>query len=149
VLLALVPTAVARATGDDLVRALTDAPEHRAKPVITVRLEQELPVKLLPAVGSGTIPSYAEPQAAARALSHAAHRAARLSRPAGTVPQLDEVDTDRAREVTDTYLTAHPDGAQHERCHDRGDSGHDLQRVRRGGGVGDGQAPGRVSGWRA
>lgn len=110
VVLALVPTAVARATGDDLVRALTDAPAHRAKPVIAVRLEQDLPVKLLPAADGGTIPSYAEPQAAARALSHAAHRAAWLSRPAGTVPDLTDVDTARAHEVTETYLAAQPDG---------------------------------------
>lgn len=44
---------MARATGDDLIRALTDAPAHRAKPVITVRLEQDLPVKLLPAADGG------------------------------------------------------------------------------------------------
>ncbi|TLS45345.1 GNAT family N-acetyltransferase [Streptomyces montanus] len=110
VLLALVPTAVATATGDDLVRALTDAPAHRAKPVLAVRLEQDLPVKLLPAADGGTTPSYAEPQAAARALAHAAHRAAWLARPAGTVPSLDGVDTSRAREVVATFLAAHPEG---------------------------------------
>ncbi|MEU6255799.1 GNAT family N-acetyltransferase [Streptomyces sp. NPDC047043] len=109
VLVALVPTAVAEATGDDLVRALTRAPSRGAKPLAAVRLEQALPVELLPAEG-GTIPSYAEPQAAARALAHAARRAAWLARPAGTVPDLDEVDTARARSVVDTYLEAHPDG---------------------------------------
>ncbi|MES5819812.1 GNAT family N-acetyltransferase [Streptomyces sp. RG80] len=110
VLVALVPTAVAAATGDDLVRALTGAPGRRAKPVAVVRLEQALPVELLPASDGGTVPSYAEPQAAARALAHAAHRAAWLARPAGTVPALDEVETDRARTVVDTYLDTHPDG---------------------------------------
>ncbi|TPQ17832.1 GNAT family N-acetyltransferase [Streptomyces sporangiiformans] len=110
VLLALVPTAVARATGDDLVRALTDAPAHRAKPVLAVRLEQDLPVRLLPVTDGGTIPSYAEPQAAAQALAHAAHRAAWLARPAGTMPDLDGADTVRAQEVAETFLTAHPDG---------------------------------------
>ena len=110
VLLALVPTAVARATGDDLVRALTGAPAHRAKPVVAVRLEQDLPVRLLPAADGGTIPSYAEPQAAARALAHAAHRAAWLSRPAGTVPNLEDVDTAGAHEVAGAFLAAHPDG---------------------------------------
>lgn len=49
VLLALVPTAVAAATGNDLVRALTSGPAHRALPVAVVRLEQDLPVRLLPA----------------------------------------------------------------------------------------------------
>ncbi|MFE0677221.1 GNAT family N-acetyltransferase [Streptomyces sp. NPDC058867] len=110
VLVALVPTAVAAATGDDLVRALTRAPGPRPKPVVAVRLEQALPVRLLPAEGGGTVPAYAEPQAAARALAHAARRAAWLSRPAGTVPDLDGVETARARAVVDAYLTAHPSG---------------------------------------
>lgn len=110
VLVVLVPTAVAAATGDDLVRALTRAPGRRPKPIVAVRLEQGLPVELLPATEDGTIPSYAEPQAAARALAHAAHRAAWLARPAGTVPDLDGVETERARTVVETYLDAHPDG---------------------------------------
>ncbi|MDQ0596234.1 acyl-CoA synthetase (NDP forming)/GNAT superfamily N-acetyltransferase [Streptomyces canus] len=111
VLVALVPTAVAAATGDDLVRALTRGPAHRDLPVAVVRLEQDLPVRLLPATEGGAIPSYAEPGAAARALAHAAHRAAWLSRTAGTIPELAQVDTARARTVAETYLAAHPDGA--------------------------------------
>ncbi|MBE4733514.1 MULTISPECIES: bifunctional GNAT family N-acetyltransferase/acetate--CoA ligase family protein [Streptomyces] len=110
VLLALVPTAVATATGDDLIRALTDAPGPRPKPVVAVRLEQDLPVRLLPATGGGTVPSYAEPQAAARALTHAARRAAWLARPAGTVPHLDGIDPGRAHDLVDTFLSVHPDG---------------------------------------
>ncbi|KUN24850.1 CoA-binding protein [Streptomyces antibioticus] len=111
VLVALVPTAVAAATGDDLVRALTGAPGPRTKPVAAVRLEQALPVELLPtAQGDGTVPSYAEPQAAARALAHAARRAAWLARPAGTVPGLDGVETERAHAVVAAWLDAHPDG---------------------------------------
>ncbi|MEU5952087.1 GNAT family N-acetyltransferase [Streptomyces sp. NPDC047525] len=110
VLLTLVPTAVAAATGDDLVRALTSGPARRALPVAVVRLEQDLPVRLLPATEGGSIPSYAEPGAAARALAHAAHRAAWLSRAAGTLPELAQVDTARARAVAETYLATHPDG---------------------------------------
>ncbi|WP_392959858.1 GNAT family N-acetyltransferase [Streptomyces sp. LN245] len=110
VLLALVPTAVAAATGDDLVRALTGGPARRALPVAVVRLEQDLPVRLLPATEGGAIPSYAEPGAAARALAHAAHRAAWLSRAAGTIPELAQVDSARAHAVAETYLAAHPDG---------------------------------------
>ncbi|MFF4113219.1 bifunctional acetate--CoA ligase family protein/GNAT family N-acetyltransferase [Streptomyces sp. NPDC001714] len=111
VLVALVPTALATATGDHLIHALTGAPGRRPKPVLAVCLEQDLPVKLLPAADEGgTIPSYAEPQAAARALTHAADRAAWLARPAGTVPALDDVDTGRAHTIADAYLAAHPDG---------------------------------------
>ncbi|MFJ9535929.1 GNAT family N-acetyltransferase [Streptomyces sp. NPDC101225] len=109
VLVALVPTAVAAATGDDLVRAITRAPARRTKPVAVIRLEQALPVELLQA-GGGTVPSYAEPHAAARALAHAVRRADWLARPAGTVPALDGVETTRAHAVVEAYLDAHPDG---------------------------------------
>ncbi|MCG0065576.1 GNAT family N-acetyltransferase [Streptomyces sp. FBKL.4005] len=110
VLVALVPTAVAAATGEDLVKALTLAPGRRAKPMAVVRLGQDLPVELLPAAESGTIPSYADPQAAARALAHAARRAAWLARPAGTVPDLDGVEAERARTLVEDHLAAHPGG---------------------------------------
>ncbi|WP_406411533.1 GNAT family N-acetyltransferase [Streptomyces sp. NBC_01614] len=110
VLVALVPTAVAEATGDDLVRALTRPPGRRARPVAVVRLEQALPVELLPTADGATIPSYAEPHSAARALAHAAARAGWLGRPAGAVPDLADVDTPRARAVVDDHLRAHPDG---------------------------------------
>ncbi|MFF0204288.1 GNAT family N-acetyltransferase [Streptomyces sp. NPDC005017] len=111
VIVALVPTAVAEATGDDLVRALTRAPGHRARPVVLVRLEQARPVELL-AAADGTVPSYAEPHAAARALAHAARRAAWLARPPGTVPETEDVDVPRAQAVVEAYLAAHPDGGR-------------------------------------
>ncbi|KAB1972890.1 acetate--CoA ligase family protein, partial [Streptomyces triticiradicis] len=110
VVVALVPTAVAAATGDDLVRALTTAPGRRARPVLAVRLEQDRSVELMPAADGGTIPSYAEPQAAARALAHAARRAAWLAQPAGTVPALTGVESERAREVVEEYLAFHLEG---------------------------------------
>lgn len=110
VLVALVPTAVAEATGDDLVRALTRSPGRRARPVAVVRLEQAPPVELLPTGDGGTIPSYAEPHSAARALAHAAARAGWLGRPAGSVPELADVDAPRAHAVVDDHLRAHPDG---------------------------------------
>ncbi|MFD0318511.1 bifunctional acetate--CoA ligase family protein/GNAT family N-acetyltransferase [Streptomyces flavalbus] len=109
VLVALVPTAVAAATGDDLVRALTDGPGRRARPVAVVRLEQEVPVTLLRAA-DGTVPSYAEPRAVARALAHAARRAAWLARPADVPAALDDVDGARAHQVAEEYLAAHPEG---------------------------------------
>ncbi|MFI1051555.1 GNAT family N-acetyltransferase [Streptomyces griseoruber] len=110
VIVALVPTAVAAATGDDLVRAVTAAPGRRARPVIAVRLEQDRSVRLLPAADGGTVPSYAEPQAAARALAHAAGRAAWLARPAGAVPALDHIEPERARTLVEDYLAREPDG---------------------------------------
>ncbi|MEU7688102.1 bifunctional acetate--CoA ligase family protein/GNAT family N-acetyltransferase, partial [Streptomyces spectabilis] len=77
VLVALVPTAVAAATGDVLVRSLTHAPDRRRdKTVAAVLVDQEQPVRLLPAA-AGTVPAYAEPQAAARALAHAVARGPR------------------------------------------------------------------------
>ncbi|MEU3844378.1 GNAT family N-acetyltransferase [Streptomyces sp. NPDC028635] len=110
VLVALVPTAPAAATGDDLVRAVTGVVGRGRKPVVLVRLEQALPVELLPASEDTRVPSYAEPGAAARALAHAARRAAWLARPAGTVPALPDVETERARHLVDAYVDAHPDG---------------------------------------
>ncbi|MFF6995516.1 GNAT family N-acetyltransferase [Streptomyces sp. NPDC008313] len=110
VLVALVPTAVATETGDDLVRAVTRGPGRRAKPVAVVRLEQDVPVTLLPVTDGETIPSYAEPLAAARALAHAARRTAWLARPAGTVPGPDGVDPGRAHELAEDFLAAHPEG---------------------------------------
>ncbi|BET46015.1 bifunctional GNAT family N-acetyltransferase/acetate--CoA ligase family protein [Kitasatospora aureofaciens] len=110
VLVALVPTAVAAATGDDLVRAVTRGPGRRAKPVIVVRLEQDVPVTLLPVTDGEAIPSYAEPQAAARSLAHAARRAAWLARPVGTVPDPDGIDTSRAHALANEFLGRRPEG---------------------------------------
>ncbi|MGW5861542.1 bifunctional acetate--CoA ligase family protein/GNAT family N-acetyltransferase [Streptomyces sp. NPDC055239] len=110
VLVVLVPTAVAAATGDDLVRALTHAPGRRSRTVAAVRLDQTLPVRLLPTAEGGTVPSFADPQAAARALAHAVRRAQWLARPPGTVPDLVGVETRRAQTVTETWLAEHPEG---------------------------------------
>ena len=110
VLVALVPTAVAAATGDVLVKALTHAPERRSRTIAAVLLDQEVPVRLLPS-DTGRVPAYADPQAAARALAHAAERTRWLARPPGTVPAPDGVDTARGRAVADRFLQRHPDGA--------------------------------------
>jgi acyl-CoA synthetase (NDP forming)/ribosomal protein S18 acetylase RimI-like enzyme len=110
VLVVLVPTAVASATGDDLVRAVTRGPGRRAKPVTVVRLEQDVPVTLLPVPDGEAVPSYAEARAAAGALAHAARRAAWLARPAGTVPEPEGVDRARAHRVAEDFLATHPDG---------------------------------------
>ncbi|MGE6734456.1 acetate--CoA ligase family protein, partial [Streptomyces sp. NPDC059900] len=110
VLVVLVPTAVAAATGDDLVRALTGAPGRRSRTVAAVLLGQALPVRLLPCAEGGFVPAFADPQAAARALAHAARRAQWLARPPGTVPDLAGTETGRARAVADTWLAGHLEG---------------------------------------
>ncbi|MFF0745441.1 GNAT family N-acetyltransferase [Streptomyces sp. NPDC004111] len=110
VLVVLVPTAVAAATGDDLSRALTRAPGRRSRTVAAVRLGQDLPVTLLPCADGGAVPSFADARAAARALAHAARRAAWLARPPGTVPDLTEVDAPRAHAAAEAWLAAHPEG---------------------------------------
>ncbi|MFE0172875.1 GNAT family N-acetyltransferase [Streptomyces sp. NPDC059002] len=123
VLVVLVPTAVAAATGDDLVRAVTHPQAlgsaragetplagRRSRTVAAVRLEQALPVRLLPTTDGGAVPSYADPRAAARALAHAVRRAQWLARPPGTVPDLAGVETRRARAMAESWLAAHPEG---------------------------------------
>lgn len=110
ILVALVPTAVSAATGDDLVLSLTRAPgRRRTRTVAAVLLDQAEPVRLLPGDG-GRIPAYADPQTAARALAHAVTRSRWLARPPGTVPVLADTDPGRATEVVETYLTGHEDG---------------------------------------
>ncbi|MGV9983384.1 bifunctional acetate--CoA ligase family protein/GNAT family N-acetyltransferase [Streptomyces olivaceus] len=110
VVVALVPTAVAAATGDDLVRAVTQGPDGRRSPTVLVRMEQGLSVRLLPATGGNVVPSYAEPHAAARALAHAARRTAWLARPPGIRLVPEGIDTRRSRAVADNWFAAHPEG---------------------------------------
>jgi acyl-CoA synthetase (NDP forming) len=50
------------------------------------------------------VPVYRFPEAAARALGHAASRAEWLRRPAGDVPAFEDVDTETARRVVETAL---------------------------------------------
>ncbi|NBM19811.1 bifunctional GNAT family N-acetyltransferase/acetate--CoA ligase family protein [Streptomyces sp. GC420] len=116
VLVALVPTALARATGDDPVRGLTaPAAGHRTRPVVAVLLDQPESVRLLHTSGEA-VPAYADPQSAARALAHAAKRAQWLAQPPGTVPELSGVDTEGARELVDSFLAAYPEGGWLDPC---------------------------------
>ncbi|SDK19010.1 bifunctional GNAT family N-acetyltransferase/acetate--CoA ligase family protein [Streptomyces indicus] len=111
VLVALVPTAVAAATGDDLVRALTHAPDRRSsKPVVAVLLDQDRSVRLLPCSDDSRIPAYADAQSAAQALAHAVVRGTWLARPTGTVPGLAGIDSARAHGIVDSYLEQHSEG---------------------------------------
>ncbi|WP_411149212.1 GNAT family N-acetyltransferase [Streptomyces sp. A30] len=110
VLVALVPTALMAATGDDPVRALVGpVPAHWTRPVAVALLDQAESVLLLH-TGQGALPAYADPQAAARALAHAAARSRWLARPPGTVPELPGVDTTGARAQADAFLAENPEG---------------------------------------
>ncbi|MEU0184960.1 GNAT family N-acetyltransferase [Streptomyces sp. NPDC006207] len=111
VLLVLVPTALAAATGDDPVRALTHGlGDGRAATVAAVLLDQPEGVRLLHTAGGGAVPAYNDPRAAAQALAHAAARARGLARPPGTVPVVKGTDAVAARALVEGFLAAHPDG---------------------------------------
>jgi acyl-CoA synthetase (NDP forming) len=112
VLVCLVPTALATARGEDLVRALTRT-DARPGTVAAIILDQAEPVRLLPAAGAGdgrAVPAYADPPPAARALAHAAAYARWRARPVGTVPEQPGIDAQRASRVVDAFLTDYPDG---------------------------------------
>ncbi|WP_336053952.1 bifunctional acetate--CoA ligase family protein/GNAT family N-acetyltransferase [Streptomyces sp. CA2R101] len=112
VLVALVPTAPATAVGTDLCTGLTTrTPAVRtARPVVVVRLDQAERVRLLPAEDGRTVPSFGEPQSAARALLHAAERARWLARPQGSVVEPAGVDSSGARAVVAAFLAGAPAG---------------------------------------
>lgn len=110
VMVVLVPTALSAATGDDLVRALTQSTgTRRSRTVTAVLLDQPEPVRLLH-TAAGTIPAYSAPHAAARALAHAAARGRWLAQPLGTMPELPDIDTAGAHALVDAFLTVNPQG---------------------------------------
>ncbi|AVZ76693.1 GNAT family N-acetyltransferase [Streptomyces lunaelactis] len=111
VLVVLVPTAVAAATGDDLVRALSPGPDRRrSRTVAAVLPAQAARVELLPTADGGFVPSYSDAADAARALAHAVTYARWRARPEGTIPELADVDTAAAKATADAFLAEHPDG---------------------------------------
>ncbi|HSC48706.1 MAG TPA: GNAT family N-acetyltransferase [Gaiellaceae bacterium] len=68
------------------------------KPVLAAVMSAEgMPVELL----ESELASFAYPESAARALGLVAERAEWLRRPAGSVPELDGIDRDAARDVVD------------------------------------------------
>ena len=104
VLALAVPTALG-----DLTAAISAA--QTAKPVAAVLLSQAESVRLLPrSTLDGQLPAYAYPEAAARALSHAARYRAWRDRAASHVPVLSGVRPQAARELTAAFLSASPAG---------------------------------------
>jgi acyl-CoA synthetase (NDP forming)/GNAT superfamily N-acetyltransferase len=114
VLALVLPTA---ATGD-LITALRTA--EVSVPLAAVVLDQAEAVRLLPrsAVGgpgesagrTGSVPAYADPEAAARALARAAAYGAWRARPRGQLPEFSDVQTDDARELVRDFLAGSPRG---------------------------------------
>ena len=93
----------------DLIPVL--AAERLPVPVAAVVLGQPEAIRLLP--GDGTVPSvpaYAYPEAAARALARAARYGSWLSRPACTVPELDNLRVADAQSIIDSFLARVPGG---------------------------------------
>ena len=111
VLVVTVPTAIA-----DLTQAISAATV--AKPLAAALLDQAQAVRLIPGVATGTpdadrpatMPAYAYPESAARALGHAAAYHAWRERQRGQVPDLAGLRTADARAKAAAFLAASPDG---------------------------------------
>jgi len=80
-------------------------------PVTAVVLDQPEAVRLLPGDGTApSVPAYAYPEAATRALARAARYGAWRLRPAGTVPELPDVRAGQARSIVASFLARMPGG---------------------------------------
>ena len=109
--------------GVDAVLALTATtatsdlvPEVRAArlpvPIAAAVMDQVEGVRLLPGPGedSPAVPAYAYPESAARALGHAARYGAWRATPPGSVPVLEGLRQDKARELVASFLAGAPGG---------------------------------------
>jgi acyl-CoA synthetase (NDP forming) len=74
----------------------------------SVRLVPRAPAGAGP--GTGSIPAYCYPEAAVRAVAHAAAYGAWRTEPRGQVPELPDVRTGEARTLVREFLRAQPDG---------------------------------------
>ena len=93
----------------DLIPVL--AAERLPVPVAAVVLGQPEAIRLLPGDGAAPcVPAYAYPEAAARALARAARYGSWRSRPAGTVPELENLRVVDAQAIIDSFLARMPGG---------------------------------------
>ena len=93
----------------DLIPMLTAGP--LPVPVAAVVLGQPEAIRLLPGDGTApSVPAYAYPEAAARALARAARYGSWRSRPAGTVPELANLRVADAQSIIDSFLARMPGG---------------------------------------
>jgi acyl-CoA synthetase (NDP forming)/GNAT superfamily N-acetyltransferase len=102
VLALTVPTAIA-----DLVPAACSA--DVPKPLVLSVLDQAEAVRLLPGA-SGTVPAYAYPGSAARALAHAASYGTWRARAPGQIPVFADLRPDDARTLISGFLGRSPTG---------------------------------------
>jgi acyl-CoA synthetase (NDP forming)/GNAT superfamily N-acetyltransferase len=80
-------------------------------PVTAVVLDQPEAVRLLPGdEAARSVPAYAYPEAAARALARAARYGTWRSRPPGTVPEFTDVRAELARAIVASFLARMPGG---------------------------------------
>ncbi len=91
-------------------------------PIAVAVMDQVEAVRLLPGPDgdSPAVPAYAYPESAARALGHAARYGTWRARPPGTIPDLDGLCQDRARELIAGFLAATPQGGWLPREQTRG-----------------------------
>ena len=93
----------------DLIPVL--AAERLPVPVAAVVLGQPEAIRLLPGDGTApSVPAYAYPEAAARALARAARYGSWRSRPAGMVPELENLRVADAQSIIDSFLARMPGG---------------------------------------
>ena len=103
---------VVRHLSADLLPVLTAA--RLPVPVAAVVLDQPEAVRLLPGDGGGpdhgTVPAYAYPEAAARALARSARYGSWRTRPPGVTPELAGLRVADARSIIDSFLARMPGG---------------------------------------
>ena len=101
--------AVVRGGRPDLIPAIIAA--RLPVPVAAVVLDQPEAVRLLPGDPvEGSVPAYAYPEAAARALARAARYGSWRARPASTVPEFGDLRAEDARSVVASFLARMPGG---------------------------------------
>jgi acetyl coenzyme A synthetase (ADP forming)-like protein len=105
-----VPPLVTEAS--DVARAIAAAAaDSRVKTVVACFLGRDgVPDELRGDAAHASVPSFAFPEAAARALGHAARLAAWRARPQGHEIQFADIDVERGRALVHAQLAAHPDG---------------------------------------
>jgi len=81
-------------------------------PIAAAIMDQTEAVRLLPGPGEDApaVPAYAYPESAAGALGHAARYGTWRAIPPGSVPELDGLRQDQARELVDGFLAGTPEG---------------------------------------